>query len=49
MSTQPLFTSGESPPSDYDRAPAYDTMIRERDVVVAMRAARRSGSSPRRS
>src|SRR5436305_7793233 len=36
MSPQPLFTSGESPPSDYDRAPTY-AMIRERDVMVAMR------------
>jgi uncharacterized protein len=34
---QTMFTSGESPPADYDRAPSYDNMIRERDVVVPMR------------
>jgi uncharacterized protein len=34
---QTLFASGESPPADYDRAPSYDNMIRERDVVVPMR------------
>src|ERR671933_2490109 len=32
-----LFNSGEAPPADYERAPTYDTMIRERDVSVAMR------------
>jgi uncharacterized protein len=41
MSNRPasmmLFTSGEAPPSDYDRAPTYDKMIRERDVFVPMR------------
>ncbi len=31
------FASGESPPTDYDRTPTYDTMIRERDVSVPMR------------
>src|SRR4051794_15694597 len=32
-----LFASGESPPADYDRAPVYDKMLRERDVIVPMR------------
>jgi predicted acyl esterase len=35
--TTALFTSGEAPPADYDRVPAYDKMIRERDVSVPMR------------
>src|SRR2546426_2640032 len=39
MSTGPkaLFASGESPPADYDRAPTYESMIREQDVHVPMR------------
>ncbi|MFL5092068.1 MAG: CocE/NonD family hydrolase [Xanthobacteraceae bacterium] len=36
-SSKTLFMSGESPPADYDRAPIYDKMIRERDVTVPMR------------
>ena len=34
---QTLLASGESPPSDYDRAPAHDRMIHEKDVYVPMR------------
>jgi len=41
MSNRPgstiMFMSGESPPADYDRPPAYDGMIRETDVIVPMR------------
>jgi len=29
--------TGDSPPTTYDRAPAYDAMIAEQDVAVAMR------------
>jgi predicted acyl esterase len=36
-SSKALFASGESPPADYDRAPTYEKMIRERDVYVPMR------------
>jgi predicted acyl esterase len=32
-----ILASGESPPSDYHRAPIYDEMVRERDVYVPMR------------
>jgi predicted acyl esterase len=32
-----LFRHSDSPPGDYDRAPAYERMIRETDVAVPMR------------
>src|SRR5262249_382896 len=36
-STPSFFTSGDAPPSDYERAPPYEGMIRERDVTAPMR------------
>jgi predicted acyl esterase len=36
-STSTLLSSSEAPPTDYDRAPAYERMIRDTDVYVPMR------------
>jgi len=36
-STVNSFTASDSPPSDYERAPTYETIIRETDVTVPMR------------
>ncbi len=35
--SSPLLMSSEAPPTDYDRAPSYERMIRDIDVYVPMR------------
>jgi predicted acyl esterase len=35
--TTPLLMSSEAPPTDYDRAPSYEGMVRDIDVMVPMR------------
>ncbi len=35
--TKRLFTAGDAPPCDYDRAPTYARMVSEKDVFVPMR------------
>jgi putative CocE/NonD family hydrolase len=37
QATAELVASGDRPPSDYDRAPTYERMTKERDVYVPMR------------
>ena len=35
--SSPLLMSSEAPPTDYDRAPSYERMVRDIDVMVPMR------------
>ena len=35
--SRPLLMSSEAPPTDYDRAPSYERMVRDIDVMVPMR------------
>jgi hypothetical protein len=37
MNKADFLSAADCPPTDYDRAPVYDKMIREIDVYVPMR------------